>query len=98
MKKAFMISWLAVISGCSTFAPVSIGKDTYLIEGGVGLTPPPFSMMANRAREFCEAKGLQMTIIQSSAWIPGRETPKIQFTCTREAKPVHLRPDMGVVN
>jgi hypothetical protein len=89
---------LLTLGACSTFAPVATGKDSYLIEGGVGLVPPSFTTMANIANEFCEAKRLKMTVLQWSGWVPGRETPKLQFSCTTEASPVHLRPDLGVRN
>jgi hypothetical protein len=87
---------LATLGGCSTFDPVPTGKNTYLIEGGVGLTGATFSVMANHADEFCEKKGLQMTVMEWSPWVPGRETPKLQFSCTTEAAPAQLRPDRGV--
>ena len=88
----------ATLAGCSTFAPVPTGKNTYLIEGGVGLTGATFSLMASHANEFCEKKGLQMTVLEWSDWVPGRETPKLQFSCTTEAAPAQLRPDKGVSN
>jgi len=84
------------LGACSTFAPVPTGKNTYLIEGGVGLTGAPFSMMARQANEFCESKGLQMTVTEWSPWVPGSQTPKLQFSCTVEASAVQLRPDLGV--
>jgi hypothetical protein len=87
---------LAMLGGCSTFDPVPTGKDTYLIEGGVGLTGATFTVMANRANEFCAKKGLQMTVLEWSPWVPGRETPKLQFSCTTEAAPAQLRLDNGV--
>ena len=87
---------LATLGGCSTFDPVPTGQNTYLIEGGVGLTGATFSLMASHANEFCAKKGLQMTVLQWSPWVPGSETPKLQFACTTEAAPAHLRPDRGV--
>ena len=81
------------LGGCSTFDPVPIGQDTYLIEGGVGLTGATFTLMANHANEFCRAKGLQMTVLEWSPWVPGSQTPKLQFSCTTQAAPAHLRPE-----
>ena len=95
---AFASILVLTLGACSTFTPVATGKDSYLIEGGVGLVPPSFTTMANLANEFCEAKRLKMTVLQWSGWVPGRETPKLQFSCTTEASPVHLRPDLGVKN
>lgn len=90
------LALLATLGGCSTFAPVETGRGTYLIEGGVGLTGATFSMMASRASEVCKQQGLRMTVLQWSPWVPGSETPKLQFSCTAEAAPSHLRPDRGV--
>lgn len=87
---------LSFLGGCSTFDPVPTGQNTYLIEGGVGLTGATFSVLAGHANEFCEKKGLQMTVLQWSPWVPTRETPKLQFSCTTEAAPAHLHPDIGV--
>jgi hypothetical protein len=97
MARVIVIGLISIVlTGCSTFAPVSTGKNTYLIEGGVGLVGAPMTMMAERANEFCASKGLQMTVLGFSPWVPGRDTPKLQFSCTAEAAPVQLRPDNGI--
>ena len=97
MKKLILFAAITLF-GCSTFSPVSTGKDTYLIEGGIGVVGAPFTVMARKANEFCEAKGLKMTVLEWAPWVPGRDTPKLQFSCTAEASQSHLRPDLGVVN
>jgi hypothetical protein len=97
LRKLLLVTlFFVLLSGCSTFDPVPTGQSTYLIEGGVGLTGATFSLMASHANEFCEKKGLQMTVVQWSPWVPGSETPKLQFSCTTQAAPAHLRPDRGV--
>jgi hypothetical protein len=98
-REYILLAVLALaLPGCTTFDPVPTGKDTYLIEGGVGLTGAPFSMMAQSADAFCVAKGLQMTVLEWSPWVPARDTPKLQFSCTKNNAPAHLRPDLGVKN
>ena len=97
MKKFIFLGALAM-AGCSTFTPVSTGKDTYLIEGGVGLVAATFTVMATKANQFCDAKGLKMTVQQWSPWVPGRDPPRLQFSCAVEASPSHLRPDRGITN
>ena len=100
MNRSLTSALLAVtltLGACSTFSPVATGKDSYLIEGGVGLVPPPFSTMANIANGFCEAKKLKMTVLAWSEWVPARAAPKLQFSCTAEASPVLLRREPDVV-
>ena len=81
------------VAGCTTtLAPVAIGKDTYLIEGGPGLATAPLSELAKKANEFCTGKGLHMTVLGWQESVPST----MQFSCAAESSPVRLRPDNGV--
>ncbi len=52
-----VLAVLATVGGCNTSDPVPTGQNTYLIEGGVGLTGATFSVMVNHAMNFAR-KGL----------------------------------------
>lgn len=92
----YILLVILVLCGCTTLDPVPTGKDTYLIEGGVGLVAPPMTQLVQRANEFCAARGEEMTVLEWSPWVPGRDTPKLQFSCSTKAAPAQLRPDNGV--
>jgi hypothetical protein len=94
--RIFVLSFVLIIAACTTDAPVKTGKDTYLVQGGVGLVGAPPDMLIKRANEFCAKQGKETVVNEMVPWIPGRQFPSVQFTCTNKPTPSQLRPDNGV--
>lgn len=86
----------ASLAACTTDAPVKTGRDTYLVQGGIGLTAPPPDRLIKEANDFCAKQGKDTVVNEVTPWIPGRQFPSVQFTCTNNPSPSTLRPDNGV--
>lgn len=87
---------VSTVAACTTNAPVKTGKDTYLVQGGVGLVAPPPDRLIKEANDFCDKQGKETVVNAITPWIPGRQFPSVQFTCTNNPTPSTLRPDNGV--
>ncbi len=96
--RIYIVLLVAVlITACTTDAPVRTGKDTYLVQGGIGLVAPPPDKLIKQADDFCAKQGKMAVVNEITPWIPGRQFPNVQFTCTNHPTPSHLRPDNGVI-
>jgi hypothetical protein len=94
--RILILSAILAVTACTTDAPVKTGKDTYLVQGGVGLVGAPPDMQIKRANEFCAKQGKEAVINELTTWIAGRQFPSAQFTCTNDPTPSTLRPDNGI--